>query len=194
MLTNGRYGAKALSAFYQVFTIISTSKIGNMRLSGWSHLSNWVMQPVQGLGQTWKPLRLAESTQSSRCWSGAKSQLLSSSQLNTTPPQGAGLPLQGLGWVTNRITGLLSRAPSARPDPSSHGTEGAHCYSPGPGPYVQIYVSHHENKCRHSPGTFWLGAKQIYPGSFVSCRKPPPTQASSYRLPSSLVVISLSQK
>lgn len=51
-----------------------------------------------------------------------------------------------------------------------------------------------ENECPHSPGAFWLEAKQIYSGSFVSCLNPPPSYPSLSRLPSSLVGTSLSQK
>lgn len=89
------------------------------------HETQWVKSFVQlgdaassGQGQTWKPLRLAESVQSSGCWSGAKSQLLNSSQLNPTPPQGAGLSLQGLGWITERVTGPSEKGSLSTPTPA----------------------------------------------------------------------------
>lgn len=124
---------------------------------------------------------------------------LTARQLDQMPPWGAGLVLQGFHWIRKGRVGFSSQgscwADKHAQIPSLHTTVGAHYYrAQGPSPYVLAYTLC-SGKWMHAQSWRFLTRSQTNLHRLI-CQppKPPPSQPSSTRLPSSLVVISLSQK
>lgn len=150
-------------------------------------MSNWFPQLVQGQDQAWEALRPAESIRNSGYWFDVKAQLLDCSHLNQTPPQGAGLVITRLcldygadSWV--RFAGpLLNRLACSDLKPTWPICADIHA--------IQWKINAHAV----------LVLSDLKPHEFTQAhlsggRKAPPSQTSASHLPTSLVVISLSQK